>query len=433
MDTLEELLDRHARHPARAVPVDPGRLTGRRPPTRRRPRPSVRRPRCSPGSSSTTTGRHSRWSRPAAGCSSPTRAAGPRAATSRSTSRPSPPGTTAAAAARSTGRSPASKRPHWPRTPTATIWWSGVLADSVKHTVGVSKDLREGVRRSIEVIANDVVARRAAQGLDSAAGGAGAATGRPGPALPVPDPVPALRRGVTRAGRAAGQGARVRAGLQPGPAARARAHRARDAAGPGRHPPLRLAQAAVRAGGRASPRPRAGVQPAACRPVPAAGHRADRRGRSGQLAMQRVLRPLLLTQEGPRQGARLHLLRRPRHQPARRGLRGPDVLHRLLRHRRPLRGGQGRQRGEGLVGRTDRAGRRHRREGLRQGGGSRHGERRPVVHAGARSSSGCPAGSGSSRRPTTPRRCSPASPSDRRWRNCSTRTVERRRPRRSWA
>jgi hypothetical protein len=46
------------------------------------------------------------------------------------------------------------------------IWWSTVLEDSVKHTVGVSKDLREGVRLSIEVIANEVVSRRAAQGLE---------------------------------------------------------------------------------------------------------------------------------------------------------------------------------------------------------------------------------------------------------------------------
>lgn len=46
------------------------------------------------------------------------------------------------------------------------IWWSATLAESVKHTVGVSKDLREGVRLSIEIIANEVVARRKAQGLD---------------------------------------------------------------------------------------------------------------------------------------------------------------------------------------------------------------------------------------------------------------------------
>ncbi|OBJ86636.1 Eco57I restriction-modification methylase domain-containing protein [Mycobacterium asiaticum] len=45
------------------------------------------------------------------------------------------------------------------------IWWTSVLEDSVKHTVGVSKDLREGIRLSIEIIANDVVRRRAERGL----------------------------------------------------------------------------------------------------------------------------------------------------------------------------------------------------------------------------------------------------------------------------
>jgi hypothetical protein len=47
------------------------------------------------------------------------------------------------------------------------IWWHGVLEESVKHTVGVSQDLREGVRLSIEIIANDVVARRAQKGLEA--------------------------------------------------------------------------------------------------------------------------------------------------------------------------------------------------------------------------------------------------------------------------
>jgi hypothetical protein len=46
------------------------------------------------------------------------------------------------------------------------IWWHGVLEDSIKHTVGVSEDLREGVRLSIEVIANEVVRRRKAQGRE---------------------------------------------------------------------------------------------------------------------------------------------------------------------------------------------------------------------------------------------------------------------------
>ncbi|WP_233437870.1 DNA methyltransferase [Agromyces laixinhei] len=47
-----------------------------------------------------------------------------------------------------------------------TVWWESVFDDSVKHTVGVSKDLREGVRSSIEIIANEVVRRRAAKGLE---------------------------------------------------------------------------------------------------------------------------------------------------------------------------------------------------------------------------------------------------------------------------
>ncbi|WP_461634609.1 DNA methyltransferase [Glutamicibacter soli] len=50
-------------------------------------------------------------------------------------------------------------------SPDGTIWWDDILESSVKHTVGVSKDLREGIRRSIEIIANDVLTRRAAQGL----------------------------------------------------------------------------------------------------------------------------------------------------------------------------------------------------------------------------------------------------------------------------
>lgn len=45
------------------------------------------------------------------------------------------------------------------------ILWSKILEASVKHAVGVSKDLRDGVRRSIEIIANEVIARRREQGL----------------------------------------------------------------------------------------------------------------------------------------------------------------------------------------------------------------------------------------------------------------------------
>ncbi|MEU7994037.1 class I SAM-dependent DNA methyltransferase [Micromonospora sp. NPDC049060] len=46
------------------------------------------------------------------------------------------------------------------------LWWHNILDASVKHTVGVSKDLRDGVRLSVEIIANEVVNRRRDQGLD---------------------------------------------------------------------------------------------------------------------------------------------------------------------------------------------------------------------------------------------------------------------------
>lgn len=52
-----------------------------------------------------------------------------------------------------------------PALDTGEVWWSGVLEDSLKHTIGVSQDLRDGVRKSIEIIANEVVARRRTQGL----------------------------------------------------------------------------------------------------------------------------------------------------------------------------------------------------------------------------------------------------------------------------
>lgn len=47
-----------------------------------------------------------------------------------------------------------------------SIWWHKVLDESVKHTVGVSQDLRDGVRLSIEIIGNEVVRRREERGLD---------------------------------------------------------------------------------------------------------------------------------------------------------------------------------------------------------------------------------------------------------------------------
>lgn len=47
-----------------------------------------------------------------------------------------------------------------------TTWFATVLEDSVKHTEKVSEDLREAVRDSTELIANEVVNRRRRAGLD---------------------------------------------------------------------------------------------------------------------------------------------------------------------------------------------------------------------------------------------------------------------------
>lgn len=52
-----------------------------------------------------------------------------------------------------------------PQTDGST-WFLSVLEDSVNHAQKVSEDLREAVRESIEIIANEVVRRRREQGLD---------------------------------------------------------------------------------------------------------------------------------------------------------------------------------------------------------------------------------------------------------------------------
>lgn len=51
------------------------------------------------------------------------------------------------------------------RSPDGTTWWSQVLEESKQHAIKVSGDLRDSVRESIEIIGNDVLARRGAQGL----------------------------------------------------------------------------------------------------------------------------------------------------------------------------------------------------------------------------------------------------------------------------
>ncbi|MDN6456375.1 MAG: hypothetical protein L0K38_04880 [Yaniella sp.] len=48
-----------------------------------------------------------------------------------------------------------------------SIWWTQRLEESHQHAVGVSQDLRDGIRESIEIIANDVLMRRTDQGLSN--------------------------------------------------------------------------------------------------------------------------------------------------------------------------------------------------------------------------------------------------------------------------
>ena len=55
--------------------------------------------------------------------------------------------------------------------PSGIIWWDQRREESVRNAVGVSQDLRDGVRESIEILANEVVGRRKAQGLPALANG----------------------------------------------------------------------------------------------------------------------------------------------------------------------------------------------------------------------------------------------------------------------
>jgi hypothetical protein len=98
------------------------------------------------------------------------------------------------------------------------IWWTGVLEDSVKHTVGVSKDLREGIRLSIEIIANDVVRRRAVKNLPLDQIDA-QQLAKHALRFLYQNPVPALRRSLTGATGIAFGRTGVRRGLRSGPAA----------------------------------------------------------------------------------------------------------------------------------------------------------------------------------------------------------------------
>ena len=255
------------------------------------------------------------------------------------------------------------------------IWWTGVLEESVKHTVGVSKDLREGVRLSIEIIANDVVRRR----------------GREGPAAATrstPSRWPSSRCGSSTGSCSCSTPRRppscgcCRSGAPEYDEGysldRLRELTLTELVSPTRevgHPPLRVARrrcsgwstaaTPAHAGRRRRPTTRHpdstfnALRADLFRPEATAlidevglGNAATPAGAAAPAAVARSRR-------AARDRPRLHLLRRARHQPARRGVRGPDVLHRLLRRRGPLRGRQERRPGEGFLGGPGDPRRRH--------------------------------------------------------------------------
>ena len=228
----------------------------------------------------------------------------------------------------------------------------------------------------MQIIANEVLDRLRDAGRGARATSTTAPWPGPGQrvaALPVPDPVPAVRRGPPRARHPAGRrrGLRRRATAWAASATSSPAglggeearnsfhlyeslallfrmvndgHRApgrclgRTGAVRGRGPPVRAAEGrpvrpgadpadrpasptrlTTRTTGRAASTPGCGTarctgcSVGSCSPRAAARKRQDRAGR-------------------------LHLLRPARHQPARRGVRGPDVLHRVHRRRGTVRG-----------------------------------------------------------------------------------------------
>ncbi len=173
--------------------------------------------------------------------------------------------------------------------------WLELLAESVQATVGVSSDLRDGVRLSVEIIANEVVARRAAKGLP--------VVGEPGLAADLTRQ--ALRylyrilfllyaEASPQLQVLPAQAARVPGRLRPGPAARTDSGRADLRAGPPRDAPARVFGAAVPAG---RLRSRHGLVFHALRAdlfAARATARIDEVG-LGNEALQRVLGHLLLT------------------------------------------------------------------------------------------------------------------------------------------
>ena len=219
-----------------------------------------------------------------------------------------------------------------------------LLDDSVKHAVGVSKDLRDGVRESIELLASEVLRRRASPGpardVDELAADLTRqslrylyrilfllyAEARPSWACSRSAP-PSTPRATASTGSASS-----RSSTSPAtPPATAPTSTSRSAmlfrlVNDG-YPPETLRDRTAPEADDAA----AGCGSRRCAPTSSPrGHRADRRGRPRQrLPAGRAAPPAAHARKQRGKRPRLRLLRPARHQPARRRVRGPDVLHRL--------------------------------------------------------------------------------------------------------
>ena len=231
----------------------------------------------------------------------------------------------------------------------------GVLAASVTHAVGVSKDLRDGVRESVEVIGSEVLARRRAQGLADEA---------------VPDLARQLflqsLRYLYRVLFLLYAEARPELGVLPVGAPdygqgygldRLRELALVDLTSPRSRTGTHLYESVPAAGRARRRRPRPGgprrrrprLRAAVRGPVPARRDRPGGRGRPGQRGAPDGAAPAAAEPGEEGEAGRLRLLRAAGNQPAGRRLRGPDGLRRLRRRRGPGGGGQGRRPREGLV------------------------------------------------------------------------------------
>ena len=132
------------------------------------------------------------------------------------------------------------------------------VAGSRQHAVGVSAELREGLRESVQIIANEVLDRLREQGVPARRHRRRHPGQEPGPPvapLPVPDPVPAVRRGPAGARHPPCRRRGLHRRVLHGPPRRPHRPPPRRRGSAQDLPPVRVPRRAVPHGERRPPRP----------------------------------------------------------------------------------------------------------------------------------------------------------------------------------